>query len=59
MRAVLRFVVLLIVILVVVAAGATLEVEERCGGVTTQPDPLEPSTRSTGSTCDWRIVWRY
>jgi hypothetical protein len=54
-----RFVALVIVIVVVVAVGATLKVEERCGGVTTVPDPFVPSTRSSGSTCDWRIVWRY
>jgi hypothetical protein len=60
MRTVLRFVVLLIVILVVVAAGATLKVDERCGGYRLGPAPnVSDEVGRSGSLCDWRIVWRY
>jgi len=49
----------LIILGFVSVEGATLKVQERCGAVTTRPDPFESSTRSSGSTCAWRIVWRY
>ena len=41
-------VVVLIVLDFVSVAGATLKVQERCGAVTTRPDPFESSTGRRG-----------